>query len=284
MTLALGPWTLDAVLDGTFALDGGAMFGVVPKPLWEQKIPADEKNRIPLALRCLLAQSGGRRVLVDTGIGDVFLGTKFQDIYKIEKEPEGVRGGLRRLGVAPEEITDVVITHLHFDHAGGVTHRRRDGARVLSFPRATYHVQRRQWAWAHHPTERDRQSFMAEAYALLEESGRLHLLEGETELCPGLTVHVSEGHTVGMQLVRVSADGASLVHCADLIPTSAHLRVAWHMGYDLYPLTCMEEKRMLLAQAIEEGWTLFFEHDPRIAACKVREEKGEAAIASVVDL
>lgn len=282
MPMRLGRFELHQVRDGTFALDGGAMFGVVPRPLWEGKHPPDERNRIELALRCLLVVDGKRKVLVDDGIGQVWDG-KHRDIYAIDHSRHDLDRELARAGLRPEEVTDVVLTHLHFDHAGGTT-RYEGGELALSFPNATYHLQRRNWKWAHHPSERDAGSFRPENFALLERSGRLHLLEGQTELYPGIQLFVSEGHTVGLQLVRVTDGDRSLVFCADLIPTVAHLRSSWSMGYDLYPLTVIEEKKMLLAQAMEDGWILFFEHDPQIAACTVKEEGGEVVVDRVVEL
>jgi len=281
MALSLGRFELHAIRDGTFALDGGAMFGVIPKALWSQKNRADEQNRIPLALRCLLIADDERRILVDTGIGSEW-SDKRRGYYAIEHAEGQLDKELARAGFDRCDITDVVLTHLHFDHAGG-TARKEDGRRILSFPNATHHVQRRQWKWAHTPSEKDAGSFRTQDFGLLEQSGRLHLLDGQTELYPGVELVVSEGHTVGLQLVRVTGDGQSLFFCGDIIPTSSHLRSAWAMAYDLYPLTVIEEKRMILAQAVEEGWILFFEHDPQIAACTVKEEGGQIAVDRVVN-
>lgn len=282
MAMTLGSFQLHEVRDGTFALDGGAMFGVVPRPLWERKHPADERNRIRLALRCLLVDDGKRRVLIDDGIGDKLDG-KHRDIYAVDHSRFDLDRELARAGFSRADITDVVLTHLHFDHSGGTT-RLESGELALAFPNATYHLQRRNWAWAHHPSEKDRGSFRAENYSLLERSGRLHLLDGQTELYPGIQLFVSEGHTVGLQLARITDGERSVVFCADLIPTTSHLRAAWVMAYDLYPLTTIEEKKMLLAQAVEDGWILFFEHDPDIAACTVKEERGEVVVDQVVQL
>ncbi len=280
MSLSLGRFTLHEVRDGLFALDGGAMFGVVPKPLWERRQPPDERNRIVLAARCLLIDDGQRKVLVDDGMGDVWDG-KHREMYGIDKSRFDLDRELARVGIGRGDITDVVLTHLHFDHAGGTT-RLEGGELVLSFPNATHHVQRRAWKWAHQPSEKDAGSFRKENYELLERSGRLHLLEGATELYAGIELFVSEGHTVGLQLVRVEDGDQSLVFCGDLVPTSSHLRVPWTMAYDLYPLTTIEEKKMVLAQAVEDGSILFFEHDPAIAACRVRDEHGQVVVAEVV--
>jgi glyoxylase-like metal-dependent hydrolase (beta-lactamase superfamily II) len=164
---------------------------------------------------------------------------------------------------------------------GGLT-RDENGKVAMSFPNATVHLQRRNWMWAHHASEKDAGSFRAATYEALERSGRLHLLEGATELCPGVDIFVSEGHTVGLQLVKVSDGDKTVAYCGDLVPTTAHLRAAWVMAYDLYPLTTIEEKKMLLAQAAEEGWVLFFEHDPNVAACTVKEDQGEVVVNEVV--
>jgi glyoxylase-like metal-dependent hydrolase (beta-lactamase superfamily II) len=265
----LGDLKLHAISDGTFALDGGAMFGIVPKPLWEKQIPADDKNRIRLALRCLLIEAGQRRILVDDGMGEKW-SDKQVGIYGLDRSETSLDRELARVGVDRAAITDVILTHLHFDHAGGTTRRGAGGQLELAFPNATYHLQSRNWEWARHPTERDAGSYLSDSFDLLEGSGRLHLVDGEVELFPGIHVEPSEGHTTALQLVRVSGGGETLVYCADLIPTSAHIKVSWIMGYDLRPLVCIEEKKRLLSRALAGNWMLFFEHDPQIAACRVR--------------
>ena len=265
MSLQVGHFTVHAIGDGTIALDGGAMFGVVPRALWERRYVPDERNRITLALRCMLIIDGPRRILVDDGIGNRWDG-KSRELFDLGNSTLDEQ--LALVGVTRHEITDVVLTHLHFDHAGGTT----DDSAALRFPNATFHLQRRQWKWAHTPSEKDAGSFRPGDYAPLVKSGRLHLLEGNTELYPGVHLFVSEGHTVGLQLVRLEVEGKTLVFCGDLIPTTAHLRTAWVASYDLYPLTTIEEKKQLLAQAVEEGWLLFFEHDPHVAVCTVKDD------------
>lgn len=283
--LTLGRYRLAAILDGTFALDGGAMFGVVPRPLWEKKAPADGRNRVRLAARCLLALDAGARraILVDDGLGD-HRDAKRVDIYAIDRSGGGVDRGLAGLGLERRDITDVVLTHLHFDHVGGTTRRGPAGGLELTFPNATFHVQRRHWQWAHAPTEKDAASYVLEDFALLEHTGRLHLIEGEAELFPDLELVVSEGHTVAQQLPRFHGDGTHLTHCGDVIPTRAHVRVPWVMAYDLYPLTTIEEKKMLLAEALEDDGILFFAHDPDVQACRLREEDGHPAFREAVSL
>jgi glyoxylase-like metal-dependent hydrolase (beta-lactamase superfamily II) len=259
------------------------MFGVVPRVLWEKKLPSDAQHRVPLATRCLLIRTGARTILVDAGLGEQW-SEKERGLYGIGASQPGVDAELARVGLTRGDVTDVILTHLHFDHSGGAVMRTAEGEEQLAFPNATYHLQRRHWAWAHHPSERDRASFRPETFRALSQSGRLHLLEGETELFPGVHTLLSEGHTVGLQLVRVESDDGWLTFCADLIPTSAHLAPAWGMAYDLYPLTVIEEKKMLVAEALEDHGILFFEHDPFLPACRVREERGEVVVAERVSL
>ncbi|HCF57365.1 MAG TPA: MBL fold metallo-hydrolase [Myxococcales bacterium] len=273
MAFRAGRFTLHSVLDGFYRLDGGSMFGIVPRAVWAGEHPPDEQNRIELALRCLLVDTGERKVLVDTGIGDK-LAKAEQVLFAVDRSRYNLDAELARAGVSREQITDVVLTHLHFDHAGGTTIRRPDGRMELAFPNASYHLQRRHWKWAHHPTDRDRSFFIDENFLLLEQSGRLHLVEGECELCEGVHLLVSEGHTVGGQLVRVESEGVQVIFCGDLVPTRAHLAPSFQMAFDLHPLTMLEEKRMLLAQALEDEAILFLQHDPKVAALRVREVDG----------
>jgi len=281
MALQIGSMTLESVVGGVFGLDGGAMFGVVPRPLWARKLPPDEGHRVPLVARCLLIRQGDRKVLVDAGLGQRW-SDREREMFAIQPEVDLIEN-LEALGVAPEEITNVIITHLHWDHAGGLVLEEEGAPPRLAFPNATHHVQRRNWKWGHSPTERDLRSYRAEDMAPLEESGQLHFVEGATELLPGVELLPTEGHTVGQQLVKVSDGETTLLFCGDIIPTSAHLPTAWGMAYDLYPLTVIEEKKQILAQALEEGWILFFEHDPKIAACRLSEEGGKVRIAETFD-
>lgn len=282
MPLQLGNMKVHAVSDGTLALDGGAMFGVVPRALWERRFTPDDRNRITLAMRCMLIETSGRRILVDDGIGTRWDG-KHRAMYGIDHSAGGMDAALAKCGFTRGDITDVVLTHLHFDHAGG-TASEDSGELRLSFPNATYHLQRRHWKWAHHPSEKDAGSFRRDDFVLLEKSGRLHLLEGPTELYAGVHLFVSEGHTVGLQLVRLEADDKALVFCGDLIPTTAHLHAPWVAAYDLYPLTSIEEKKQILAQAIEERWYLFLEHDPLVAICTVKDDgSGQVVVDQVFE-
>jgi len=271
--MRIGRYDVHPVETGRFALDGGAMFGVVPKPLWEKTNPPDERNRIPLAARALLLQGDGRTVLVDTGNGGKFDG-KLTSIYKIEGGATAVVSSLARYGVTPEAVTDVILTHLHFDHAGGAT-ALVDGEAVPAFPRARYYVQAEHWRAAQSPTERDRASFFPDDFLPLERRGVLEFTEGEGEIVPGVTVRLVHGHTSALQCPVISDGPSTLLYCADLVPTSSHVPLPWIMAYDLRPLVTLEEKRRLLAEAAEEQWILFFEHDPVLAAARLeRTDRG----------
>lgn len=277
-----GRFRIASINAGTFYLDGGAMFGVVPKMLWQARITNDAQNRVRLATRLLLVidDAASRVFLFDTGIGDK-LSPKLMQRFGVELPEGGLLAALARHGVAPESVTDVILTHLHFDHVGGATMRTKAGLVAPTFPRATYHLQRRALSWACCPTEKDRASFYKDDFEQLE---RLSLLDGPTELCADLSLLVSDGHTVGQQLplVRNHLTGQKLWYCGDLIPTSHHVRLPWIMAYDLYPLTTLEEKRRLLAQALAENWVLFFEHDPDVLACTVREQDGEVVVGDLI--
>lgn len=283
--MRVGRYDIASVVDARFALDGGAMFGIVPRPLWAPKIRPDERNRIRLASRCLVAadRAARRVILVDDGIGDKW-DEKRRDIYAIDRSSGGIDAGLARLGLSRADVTDVLLTHLHFDHAGGTTRRGRDGKLELSFPRATHHVQRRAWQWAHAPSEKDRGSFVPEDFEPLRHSNLLHLVEGEVALFPDVELIVSEGHTAGHQLPRFLGDGVRLTFCGDVIPTHAHLRPSWVMAYDLFPVTTIEEKKVLLAEALEEGGILAFAHDADMDACRLGEEDGKPVFREAVEL
>lgn len=273
--MTIGPYTIDPVDTGRFALDGGAMFGVVPKPLWSRTNPPDDRNRITLAARGLLLRDGRRTILVDNGNGSKF-GEKLRDIYRLEGGDGALRASLRALGTSPEEVTDVILTHLHFDHAGGSTEVAPDGAVVPAFPNARHHVQGEHWRQALHPTPKDRASFFPDDFLPLEKAGLLEFTDGEGELFPGIRVLVTHGHTAAQQLPLVSDGTTTLLYCCDLFPTTAHIPLPYVMAYDLRPLTTMEEKESVLDRAADGGWILFFEHDPETVACRVK--RGERGV------
>ncbi len=265
--LRIGPYELHAVPCGDFALDGGAMFGVVPKPLWERTNPADEANRISLGMRLLLIKGPDRTFLVDTGLGDKW-GEKQNGIYRLENDalPDEA---LRRAGHDPAQITDVILTHLHFDHGGGST--RSDGTPV--FEQARYHLQRSQFEWARDPAPKDRASFRPLDFMPLFEQDRLTLHDGRTDLADGIELLVVDGHTQGQQLVKLTDGTNTLLYAADLVPTKTHLRTPYVMAYDNEPLKTIAEKREWIGHAADDDWIVFFEHDAHTAACRVRRGK-----------
>jgi glyoxylase-like metal-dependent hydrolase (beta-lactamase superfamily II) len=261
--LEIGRYSLHAVPSGEFGLDGGAMFGVVPRPLWERINPPDELGRIPLGLRLLLIRGPDRTWLVDTGIGDKF-DAKSNRIYRVDAMlPDEA---LRHAGFDPASVTDVLLTHLHFDHGGGST--RADGMAV--FPNARYHVQRRQWDWAREPSIKDRASYRPDDFLPLAAQDRLVLVDGRTEVADGIEVIPVDGHSPAMQLVRVFDGAQTVLYCADLVPTRSHVRTPYVMAYDNEPLKAVAEKTEWLGRAVAEDWVLFLEHDPVQATCCVR--------------
>jgi glyoxylase-like metal-dependent hydrolase (beta-lactamase superfamily II) len=281
-TLRLGRLTVHAVQAGGQQLDGGAMFGIVPRPLWERRIPADARNRIPLGMRCLLVEHDDGLVLVDTGLGNKE-DAKFRDIYGVENAgAEGrtrLEDGLRALGHRPEDVRRVVLTHLHFDHAGGSTYRDADGALRVAFPNARYIGQRGEWDYATHPNERTAGSYLPPNYVPLAEAGVLDLVDGEAEVVPGVRVLPAPGHTPHHQIVHVESAGETLAFLADLVPTAAHLPLPWIMGYDVEPLVTLETKRRVLARAAAEDWLVMFEHDVAVPWGRVRHDGRSYALA-----
>jgi glyoxylase-like metal-dependent hydrolase (beta-lactamase superfamily II) len=237
--------------------------------MWERKIPADDKNLIPMHARALLIQGKRKNILVDNGIGDK-LSQKMQKIYHVDMNSTNIDMSLSMLGLTSGDITDVIITHLHFDHAGGST-SIVNGMTVPKFQNAEYYIQKKQWEVANSPSPRDRASYLKENFIPLEEAGVLTLVDGPQKIFDGIDIIVTNGHTTGQQHVLVKDGTRSLFFCADLVPTSAHLPVAWNMAYDNFPLTLMQEKEKLLARAVRENWILFFEHDPYTAAASIKQ-------------
>lgn len=264
-SIQVGSVRMHGIEAGVQQLDGGAMFGVVPKPLWERRIPADLRNRIPLALRCLLVEAPNALVLIDTGIGNKY-GEKFADIYGVLNagEPTRLEDGIRDAGFDPADVDIVLSTHLHFDHSGGNTVRDESGVIRPSFPNARYVVQRGELDFAHSQNERIRASYLLENFEPITEAGLWHLVEGEADVTEGISVVPTPGHTPHHQSVLIRSDDETACFLADVCPTSAHLPLPWIMGYDLEPLVTLESKRGLWQRAREEDWLLVFEHDPRV--------------------
>jgi glyoxylase-like metal-dependent hydrolase (beta-lactamase superfamily II) len=267
--MKLGNFELHLLSDGSFALDGGQMFGVVPKPLWERKLPSDARNRVRLGLNCLLVRTGAQNVLIETGIGDKFA-PKYADIYAIEKTTT-LLDELGKLGLTPADIHIVVNTHLHFDHCGWNT-RRENGRVVPTFPRARFFVQQGEWDHALHPTERDAASYVLEFFRPAEI--QTEFLEGNQEVLPGIRVEVAPGHTRHMQCVWIESEGQRACFVGDLVPTQAHLAYPWIMAFDLYPMETLASKKRLLPRLAEEDALVIFPHDLQSPCARVREEGG----------
>ena len=260
----LGALRIHAIQAGGQKLDGGAMFGVVPKLLWERRIPADERNRIPLGMRCLLIEHKSGLILVDTGAGNKE-NEKFHDIYGLDNAGANNRtaleDGLAQLGHTPDDISLVINSHLHFDHAGGNTYKDESGRVLPSFPKARYVVQRGEYRYATHTNERTAASYFPPNYEPLREAGSLVLVEGEREIADGIRVIPTPGHVPFHQGILVESQGQRAFFLADLVPTSSHLPLPWIMGYDVEPLVTLETKRTILARAKTERWLVIFEHD-----------------------
>jgi glyoxylase-like metal-dependent hydrolase (beta-lactamase superfamily II) len=278
------PRHLTPMVEAMFGLDGGAMFGIIPQPLWIRTNPPDEDNRIDLACRCLLVEYADRNVLIDVGIG-----TKWSDkergIFNIGAQDPALEDALADGEMRPEDIDDVILTHLHFDHAGGVSRFADDGETIVaSFPDATHWVQKRQWSWANSPSPRDEGSFRQRDFRFFEESDDappLKFIDGIEEILPGIEVLPLHGHTFGMQAVRIETQHNTFVYLADLIPTTSHMGDPYVMGYDLQPLETVKEKRDMLHHADRNDWILHFEHDPEQAFARVDWEDGDPVAAPV---
>lgn len=276
--IQLGDFRIDLVPTGRFRLDGGAMFGVVPKVLWSRVAEPDEKNRIELALNCLLVRDGRRTIVVEAGMGEKWA-EKEREIYALRSQG-GLVEELRRMGVAPESVDTVLLTHLHFDHAGGAT-LRRNGRATAAFPNAVHYVQRTEWEFATHPNERTRASYVEENFEPLHREGRLRFLEGEEEVLPGISVLPLPGHTPGLQGILLSGGGQTVLFPSDLVPTAAHLPFPYIMGYDVLPLTTLETKKRVLPKALREGWRLILVHEPETPWGALREAQGRIVFEAI---
>lgn len=280
----IGQYTIDIFETGDFALDGGAMFGVVPKPLWSKSYhEGDESNRIAMTARCLLIRSASRTILVDTGCGDK-MPPKMRSVYALDNSAKSIDFSLKHYGLTRADITDVILTHLHFDHAGGATMAENNEI-VPTFPNAKYYVQKKHYEWANAPSEKDRASFMPENWMPVVHAGMMELTDGAGEILPGIGVTPFFGHTQAMQMVTVADGATTLAFPADLLPTSAHIPLPYIMGYDNFPLTTLDEKKAALPRMADEEWIVVFEHDRFTAAGKVaRSEKGFAIGERIAEL
>ncbi len=276
--LPLGKMTLEVVSDGTWRLDGGLMFGIVPKVLWERVAPADEQNRILMALNCLLVRADRQIILVDTGLGDLW-DEKFHQIYA----PDRSRSLLQQLaarGLRPEDVDIVINTHLHFDHTGNNV--RRQGERLVpTFPRARYIVQRGEYEHAQAPNDRDRASYRSITWEPLRESGQLELIDGDHEILPGVRLVKVRGHNRDLQVLFLHSEGQTAVFWSDLIPMTPHVHKPWIAALDQYPLETLEQKNRLLPQAVREQWLCIFYHDPHIPIGRIIEAEGRFRVVPI---
>lgn len=277
--LFIGKFRVYGLRDGYFHLDGGAMFGVVPKVIWQKKFPPDDKNNIKLGLNCFLVQAGKTRILLETGIGTL-LNPKYREHYVVEQEP-GLIGALQSQRVKAEDIDIVINSHLHFDHCGGNTNRDAKREILPSFPNAQYVIQRGEWDCALDPFYRDKPSYMEESFRPLQERGQVNLVDGDTEILPGLEVLIAPGHTEFHQCVKLKSEGEVLVFLGDLVPTSGHVGLSYIMSYDLYPVETLANKQRFFEQAIAEDWTVAFGHDPNLFFGKIALEKEKYVFQSL---
>jgi len=270
--MKIGKYEIYILETGAFALDGGAMFGVIPKPLWDLSNPSDEMNRVDLKTRNLLLVSDSKKILIDTGIGQ-YWDEKFNRIYRLDNNFSIIES-LKKININADEITDVILTHLHFDHTGGST-ILENNKWVPSFPNASYYVQKKHFEWAHKPSERDRASFIFNRFGPLRDEGILSFIDDKQFFDDEIELLPINGHTIFQQIVKISDTSNTVLFCGDLLPFSSHIPLPYVMGYDLQPLITITEKKKILSEAIEGEWTLIFEHDPFSIGAKIsKNEKG----------
>ncbi|MCU1289551.1 MAG: hypothetical protein JWN60_1780 [Acidobacteria bacterium] len=272
--MLLGDYRIEIVPDTEFRLDGGAMFGVVPRVLWERVCPPDEQNRIRMASDCLFVETASEKILIETGMGEKW-SEKLASIYGIRRERTFAESLFERTGYRPADISIVVNTHLHFDHCGGNTVKNETGEIVPQFPNARYFVSENEFKHAENPYERDRASYISGNWDALKNSGQLELKPGVYAVAPGITMTEMRGHNGSMQTVKIESGGEILYSFSDLIPTTAHLPLPWIMGYDLFPLETLENKKKLLPQALQENWICWFYHDADAPLCRLAEIDGK---------
>jgi len=276
----LGDFELITLADGFFALDGGAMFGTVPRALWEKRLPPDDANRIPLSMRPLIVRTGDVTMIIDAGCGDK-MDAKSSQIFKLDRRYH-LDHALAEAGLSAADIDIVLATHLHFDHVGGFTAIGKGGAIVPRFPRAKYIAHRAEWEDATHPHERNRASYLQDDFVPLRDAGVLTLVDDAAEIIPGVRYRRSGGHCTHHQVVTIASGGRTAVFTADMYPTSVHAPDPWIMGYDLYPMDTLAFKRAFAREAIERNYLLFFEHDPSVAAGYLREKDGKRFVERAI--
>lgn len=280
--MKLGKFEIYPMLDGLFRLDGGAMFGVVPKVMWDKTNPPDKNNRILLALRTCLIDTGNELILIDTGIGDKGQ-DKFNDIYQVNHHTN-LETSLQKFKFTTSDINIVINTHLHFDHCGGNTKLDSNGKVIPTFPNAKYYIQKSEWEAAINPDRRSKASYLKEDFLPLQDADLVKIVDGDAKIINGIEVIKTAGHTYGHQVVLVGSENQKLIYWGDLIPTASHISLPFLMAYDLFPLQTMEHKQKLLNHAVSENWISFFEHDPKIAMAYLIQEDKRIKIKSIIDL
>jgi glyoxylase-like metal-dependent hydrolase (beta-lactamase superfamily II) len=265
--MKIGKYELHAIETGSFGLDGGAMFGIIPKPMWNRLNPSDEQNRVTLHARNLLLVSDSRKILIDTGIG-INWDEKFIRNYRLDQTQNTSFNSLSKLGIKPEAITDVLLTHLHFDHTGGST-IIKDGKWIPAFPNAKYYIQKKHFEWALDPSDRDRGSFIQDRFIPLHNEGLLHFIDGDVTFDDEIEFIVINGHTFSQQLIKIHDSSNTVLYCGDLFPFISHIPFPYIMGYDLQPVVTLQEKKNILPVVVGENWKLFFEHDPEVLMATV---------------
>ena len=268
--MKIGKYDLYSVETSEFGLDGGAMFGIIPKPVWEKKVPADELNRVNMVTRSLLLVSDEKKILIDTGNGTKWE-EKYKQIYDINTDQYNIEKSLGKYGFSSEQITDVICTHMHFDHIGGNT-KIKSGEVVPTFPNAKYWISEENWKLANHPSQKDAGSFIEHDWKVLAENQMIEIIDGREPFIEGIETIITNGHTPGLLHPIVSDGYNKLFYGADIFPMVAHIPIPWVMAYDVQPVLTMEEKQKLLQKMEREDWILFFEHDPHIQACSVHKD------------
>ena len=264
-------WKIKVIQSGLFKLDGGAMMGSVPKVMWEKTNPSDEFNRINLSMRCLLLDNGNDVILIEAGVGNKN-NTKFIDMFCIQQTDFPLKDELKNHGYNLEDVTHVILTHLHFDHVGGATYFNGSDI-VPTFPNAKYIISKSNWNAAVNPNPKDRASYLPQNFIPIQEAGQLELIDDNQQIIEGIETLVVHGHTKGQQLIKVIVDSDTLVFCSDLIPLKSHVRIPWIMGYDLNSMQTIEEKTLFLDEASDKNWLLFFYHDPETIAVRVKKNE-----------
>jgi len=272
--MMLGDYRIETIPDAEFRLDGGAMFGVVPRVVWERVAPPDELNRIRLQMNCLFVETPSDKILIETGMGEKW-SEKQAGIYGVNRSQTFARSLFEKTGYQPEDITIVVNTHLHFDHCGGNTIKNESGETLPQFPNARYFVSENEFNHAVNPTERDRASYVSENWEAVQKSGQLELKPGVYQIINGITMTEMRGHNGTMQTVKIESSGEILYSFSDLIPTTHHISLPWIMSYDLFPFETLENKKRLLPQALKENWICLFYHDFEMPLCRLSEIDGK---------